>query len=101
MSVAVLIFAASQIIIPRFHSSDSAIGKSAYAESVGSAGRRIGSLPFIKHTSKGWVLADPVAKESLEVCEVLERQYHCLESEKRKFGRDLKALEAELSVRPR
>lgn len=53
-------------------------------------------LPFILHTTDGWVRGDPPAGAELDVCRVLQRRFSCTQNEKRKFRGSLKTLEEEL-----
>jgi hypothetical protein len=53
-------------------------------------------LPFIMHTTDGWVRANPPSGAQLDVCRVLQRRFSCLQKDKRKYRENLKTLEEEL-----
>lgn len=57
------------------------------------------TLPFIRHTSSGWVRSDPVSsnpEETLAECRVLNRQFSCLTREKHLYEPELRILEHNL-----
>src|SRR5690349_988961 len=47
------------------------------------------TLPFIRHTKKGWVLSDPAPYETITVCAIDQRRFRCLAKEKEAYSAEL------------
>lgn len=95
------LFAAVPLISPYLQASTAALEYSAPEDGTSLLISANDAMPFIRYSTKGWVLGDASPNEALGICEVLDRRYRCPLKDKQDHGGSIARLEEELRIRPR